>query len=110
MTTLDITTTERSDGVLLELAGELDLATAPKLEDELKRLEEDTPPTIFLDLRPLSFMDSSGLQALVQYAATLDGGGPLVLDRVPAHIGRLFALTGMDDMAQIELRDGDQRG
>ncbi|MFL5886522.1 MAG: MMPL family transporter, partial [Thermoleophilaceae bacterium] len=46
------------------LAGELDLKTATELATRLREVEADAPPLLLIDLRGLSFMDSSGLQEL----------------------------------------------
>jgi anti-sigma B factor antagonist len=48
------------------LSGELDMATVPILNDQLTALEQDGSEAIVLDLRDLGFIDSSGLQAIVQ--------------------------------------------
>jgi anti-anti-sigma factor len=56
------------DRVTLVLAGELDMASAPKLDQALRELEATDPLCIVVDLRDLAFMDSSGL-ALLRSAA-----------------------------------------
>jgi anti-anti-sigma factor len=102
MTTLDVTTNERPDGVHVELSGELDLATAPKLEDELKRVENDSPTLIILDLRSLSFMDSSGLRALLAAdARARDAGRRLVLVRGDERVQRVLRITRLDERLEI---------
>jgi anti-anti-sigma factor len=49
----------------LGLSGELDLAAAPVLHDQLVRSEEDGCAAIVLDLPELTFMDCSGLRVLL---------------------------------------------
>jgi anti-sigma B factor antagonist len=49
----------------IALGGELDMATAPLLEERLVRAESDGPKAILIDLRELTFMDSTGLHAFV---------------------------------------------
>jgi anti-anti-sigma factor len=56
------------------LRGELDLATAPQLEGALRELREAGEPTV-VDLRGLTFLDSTGLRALLQATADAQGGG-----------------------------------
>jgi len=53
----------RNRVVRLALTGELDLRTAPMLTDRLIGFEGDGIDGIILDLRELSFVDSSGLHA-----------------------------------------------
>ena len=102
MTTLDVTTSERPDGVHVGLAGELDLATAPKLEDELKRVEAGDPGVIVLDLQPLSFMDSSGLRALLAAdARAREAGRRLVLVRGDERVQRVLRITRLDERLEI---------
>ena len=51
---------------IVELRGELDLLATAALEPELERLA-DAPrfDVVALDLRPLDFLDSSGLRSIV---------------------------------------------
>ena len=53
----------------LTLRGELDLATAPRLEHALADAGED----VVLDLRGLTFMDSTGVRVLLEAA---EAAGP----------------------------------
>ena len=102
MTTLDVTTSDRPDGVHVELSGELDLATAAKLEDELKRVERGGPALIILDLRPLEFMDSSGLRALLAAdARAREDGRRLVLIRGDERVQRVLRITRLDERLEI---------
>jgi anti-anti-sigma factor len=50
--------------VRLRLDGELDLVTAPWLRRRLDKVEAERPAVLVLDLRDLTFMDSSGLREL----------------------------------------------
>jgi anti-sigma B factor antagonist len=85
------------------VAGELDIATAPQLERVLGRLAVD-PALVFLDLRELEFMDSTGLHVILAADRRVrSAGGQLVIVRGPAQIDRLFALTGVD--SHLELVD-----
>ena len=102
MTTFDVTTTERPDGVIVALSGELDLASAPKLEDEMKHLEERGPGVIVLDLKELSFMDSSGLRALLSAdARAREAGRRLVLVRGDERVQRVLKITRLDERLEI---------
>ena len=102
MTTLEVTTSDRTDGVHVELSGELDLATAPKLEDELKHVEDTEPALIILDLRPLSFMDSSGLRSLLAAdSRARERGGRLVIVRGDERVQRVLRITRLDERLEI---------
>jgi anti-anti-sigma factor len=45
--------------------GELDIATGPRVEEELRRAEAEAPATLVLDLRQVTFFDSTGLQLVL---------------------------------------------
>src|SRR3954454_16941613 len=57
---------QQSDGVVrVILRGELDMETGPRAEEELRRAEADAPPTLVLDMREVTFFDSTGLQMVL---------------------------------------------
>lgn len=97
----------REDAPGLRLVGELDLSTVGLLERALDALPGGAD---VLDLEELSFMDASGLRVLERHARSLDGSSPLVLENVPAHVRRLFELTGADRLPGIELASDAVRG
>ena len=45
--------------------GELDLSTGPRVEEEIRRAEAEQPETLILDLREVTFFDSTGLQLVL---------------------------------------------
>jgi anti-anti-sigma factor len=55
---------EEAGRVRLRLDGELDLVTAPRLARRLEKIEAERPAVLVIDLRELTFMDSSGLREL----------------------------------------------
>ncbi|MHB8532083.1 MAG: STAS domain-containing protein [Solirubrobacteraceae bacterium] len=57
------------------LSGELDLSAAPSLVSTVAELCRDGAETIELDLRELSFIDSSGIHALVVSQELCDRAG-----------------------------------
>jgi anti-anti-sigma factor len=63
--TLTIHESRMNGFVRLSLTGELDLGTAPVLEDRLTRLRATKSP-VTLDLSRLDFIDSTGLHLLVR--------------------------------------------
>jgi anti-sigma B factor antagonist len=54
-----------TDAVTLTLTGELDIATVPRLEEALRSALAGEPAELTIDLRPLTFMDSSGLRQFI---------------------------------------------
>ena len=95
------------DGRGMRLVGELDLSTA----DDLPALLTAVPGGArVVDVAELSFMDVSGLHAFEEYARTLDGSGPLVLENVSTQMRRVFEMTPGDHCPHIELRSDPERG
>ena len=104
----------------IALVGELDMATAPILNDQLTVTEQDGSKAIVLDLRDLSFMDSSGLHELVQaYRRSETNGHRLLVVGANPSTRRLCELTGteflLDAKGTAELlgrftRDGSRAG
>ena len=53
------------DRVRVVVRGELDVETGPRLQEELRAVEASPPSTLVLDLREVSFFDSTGLQIVL---------------------------------------------
>jgi anti-anti-sigma factor len=103
MSTFELTTERGKNGaVRLVLSGELDIATAPQVEEELERLEPDTPRVLILDLRGLDFMDSTGLRTVVAAdTRAREAGRRLVVVRGSAAVDRIFSVTHLDERLEI---------
>jgi len=87
------------------LDGELDLATAPALEGLLREVERDRWPTVVLDLRQLSFIDSSGIRALLTANDRIGRRGGRMLVRHPSRaVRRTLAAIGADSI--LDVADG----
>jgi anti-anti-sigma factor len=93
------------DAAWVHLAGELDIATTPHLEQTLGDLRSEAR-LVVLDLRELAFIDSSGVHAIVDASSSAQQGGRrLVLLRGPSHVDRTFELTG--SFEDVEIGDLD---
>ena len=90
------------DAVKLTLRGELDLEHAYTFDEELRRVEALEPKCICLDLRELSFLDSTGLSRIVAARSRArKARRRLVLVRGPAAVQRVFQLTALDEAFEI---------
>ncbi len=79
---------------MLTLRGELDLATVPVLEDALQRAER-THDLVVVDLRDLTFLDSTGLHVLISAEQRARrSSSRLVIVQGPPQVRRLLELTG----------------
>ncbi len=90
------------DAVVVAVAGELDLFTAPFLRDEVRDAIKQDSARLVLDLQQLSFMDSSGLSVLIEAwrLATSEGGG-VSLAAPQAPVARILRTTGLDQRIKV---------
>ena len=85
----------RSPGRLrLVPVGELDLVTAPLLTRSLREAEQERGVAVLLDLSELTFMDSSGLAAILEAVQrTESNGGRLTITPGEGPAARVLALA-----------------
>ena len=92
-----------ADGSGLRLVGELDVATASELTAALQEEPWDASP-LALDLSELTFVDSCGIHAILSFARSLNGSGPLVLSNPTEAVARVFEILDLDAHDGIEIR------
>jgi anti-sigma B factor antagonist len=86
------------------VAGEVDVATAPRLHDRLVALTSEGHRQIALDLEGVTMLDWMGLGAILGVLARVRSlGGELALISPSATTLELLALTGLDQV--IPIRD-----
>jgi anti-sigma B factor antagonist len=87
----------------LLLAGELDIASTPILEATIASLCDNGTSAIVLDLSELTFMDSTGLRAVLAADRLCGGKGhSFSVAGAGGPVRRLFELTGVTDALQFE--------
>ena len=93
---------QQGDQLRVALVGELDIVGAPQLEDELVSLEPDSVRTLVLDLRGITFIDSTGLRAVIaaQERARSEGRR-LVVVRGAKAVDRVLSMTQLDQRLEI---------
>jgi anti-sigma B factor antagonist len=84
------------DIFVVSLAGEHDLYTAPKVQEELRRVIAAGARITVVDLTKTSFLDSTILQVLLSARNELRDGGRLVLVTNDGPIKRVFEIAGVD--------------
>jgi anti-anti-sigma factor len=91
---------EESLTLTLALSGELDISTADRLQDAVARLcVAEGVRELTLDLRGLTFVDSSGLAAVVYTSRLCERYGcELSLIRGPQSVQHVFELTGLTEL------------
>lgn len=82
---------------MLEVNGEVDIYTAPKLREKLVELIDAGNDRIVVDLEGVGFMDSTGLGSLVAGLKRIrerDGELAIVCTREP--VLKVLGITGLD--------------
>lgn len=96
---LSTSTLEYGDQAILHCSGEIDLATASQLRSALAGLIDSGQHRIVLDLREVSFCDSTGLGVMVgalkRINAAYDGGHLRIVCGGGA-VRRVFEVTGLN--------------
>ncbi len=109
---LEIALSQTNGIRVLRLAGEFDLSGVAAFERELARGPSEREDMLVLDLRGLTFIDSSGLRAVVRadHRARAEGKR-CILVRGSQRISRVFDLTGITDRLELvdELPDAAPR-
>jgi anti-anti-sigma factor len=84
-------------------AGELDIATTPALEQAITEATAEPGGKLVLDLRELTFMDSTGLRTLAQCNARAEQDGfTLSIWRGSRQIERVLEISGLGALLPLE--------
>jgi anti-sigma B factor antagonist len=97
-----------SEAAMIVVSGELDIASAPELEQALDRIRPDLTKLVIVDLRELEFMDSTGLSIIVRAHQRLsEHDCELTLIKGPPQVQRLLDLTGVADRVRLGSEPGE---
>jgi anti-anti-sigma factor len=89
------------DRIILRLDGELDMASAPRLQDAIDA-SLDATPLVVLDLQQLQFIDSTGLRVILSARArSRQRGQELAITPGSQQVQRLLSVTGVSDQLRI---------
>jgi anti-anti-sigma factor len=107
----DVELSEPASGRLhAALSGEIDLSTVEEVDARLEDSLAAGPELLVLDLREVSFLDSSGLRMVLRLdERQRNAGGRLVLVQGQRRVERVFELTGAGDRLTI-VRDPAEIG
>jgi anti-sigma B factor antagonist len=99
---LSVTSEEREGVYRVALRGELDVSTAPRFNAVLSDARIRRCHALVVDLSELTFMDSTGLSAvLVGEMHARTRGQRFAVVRGPRHVQELFRLTGVDHFLEV---------
>ena len=102
---------ELDDGIrAFTVRGELDMNTAPDLEQGLEDALEKSSASIILDLSACEFIDSTGIALIVRTWQRLEdkgSGGKLVLCCCNHQVRRLLKITGVESSISMHEQRND---
>ncbi|MBI3947677.1 MAG: STAS domain-containing protein [Armatimonadetes bacterium] len=108
VTTKDATIGDNRRAVIVQVVGEVDVYTAPRLKDKLLQVERDGVHHIVVDLTEVGFIDSVGLGVLIgALRRARAGGGTLVLCGPNPRIRRILDITGLSSAFTVS-QDTDE--
>jgi anti-anti-sigma factor len=101
-----VTSADGGERRTLSVSGEVDIATVERFLTQARECLDGSVDVCEIDLGGVTFIDSSGLGALVRIrAAAHDLGKQVALTNVPAPVGRLFDVTGLTEIFGISSDD-----
>lgn len=99
---LQMSTRPGRNCTVVRVLGELDMDTAPMLEDYLREVVDAGARRVVLDFAEVTFMDSSGLGLLVVSLKRLrDASGRLCLANVRDSVRNVLALSAVDTVLDM---------
>jgi anti-anti-sigma factor len=96
--------TSTEDGSMrITLSGEIDLANAAAVEDEIRAAVSNQPTTVSVDLTDLTYMDSAGIRILFVLASRLQALRSVLELIVPldSPTRRIIELSGFESLAAL---------
>ncbi|HEX6967920.1 MAG TPA: STAS domain-containing protein [Micromonosporaceae bacterium] len=99
---LTVHTEQHGEVVVVSVAGELDMATAPQLQDRISDLLDRGHDRIVFDLDGLSFCDSTGLSVLIRAKNSCDeNDGQVRLAAPQRTVLRVLQVSGLTEVLEI---------
>src|SRR6266446_1589770 len=87
---------------VLPLEGEIDLHVSPNVTASLRMMIEKKPKQLIVDLSRVTYIDSSGLAALIEGMQNVEGyGGKFALASLQETIRTIVEIARLDQVFQI---------
>jgi anti-sigma B factor antagonist len=96
-----VTAHRQGEAAVLEVAGEIDMLTAPRLDDAVRRMLGDGPRLLVIDLLMVSFFGSSGLTTLIEAQQLAGERTSMRVVADGAVVLRPLQLTGLDQQFAV---------
>lgn len=102
MRSFNVETGEVGQAVHVRLSGDLDLSTAKRAEQAIEEAEKAGAQMVVIDLRGLSFMDSTGLRVVVSADKRASRSNRrVVIIQGPHAVRRVFEITRLGERLEI---------
>lgn len=99
---MELSTTRHGDTIIVSvIAPRIDAAAAIAFKDAMREAVADGPAHVVLDLENVTFVDSSGLGAIVSTMKSMGDGRRLDLAALTPDVAKVFRLTRMDTVFVI---------
>ena len=99
---LSLETRQEKDRTVIEVGGEIDVYTAPKLRERIIELVDEGQYHLVVDLEKVEFLDSTGLGVLVGGLKRVRGhDGSLQLVCTQERLLKIFRITGLSKVFAI---------
>lgn len=99
---MDVTAESRPEGLVIRLLGtRIDAAGAMDFKEAVRQAAERPGSPVILDMGQVTFLDSSGLGAMVAVMKLLGPDRPLHLAAVTPNVAKVLRLTRMDSVFTI---------
>jgi anti-sigma B factor antagonist len=100
---ISININEDGKTVRVQVGGELDAYTAPKLREELFPLTEKEEVNMVIDLSKVSYLDSTGLGVFVGvFKNVRSNNGKFKITGLSDRLMKLFEITGLANIIDLE--------
>lgn len=84
------------DVIILRPVGNLDALTAPKFQEALAPVTDESPRRVILDMSGAPYVSSAGLRVLIVLAKEVKKQGKLAVTGLNANVEEVFKLAGFD--------------
>jgi anti-sigma B factor antagonist len=90
------------NSVLLKITGDFDVQVARRATDELTQVESAEPDPLVIDLREVSFMDSTAMGVIAgAHARVTAAGRRFAVVAPPVGVRHAFEISGLDEVVTI---------
>ena len=84
---------------VLPLEGEIDLHVSPRISTALAAMIDQKPPRLVVDLSKVTYIDSSGLAALIEGMQNVEAyGGKFILAGIQENVKPIFEIARLDQV------------